>query len=307
MLKVVPDLMRLDAVRTLFSFTSKYFKSPKLRQVFSFETLLVGGNPLSVPAIYAMIHFVEKTWGIHYAMGGTGALVRAFVQKFEELGGRIEYGQGVEEILVADDRGRPVRLPVGKRVARGVRLEGGQERHADIVVSNGDWANTYLKRVPAAARLVNTDLRVKAARQSMSLLVIYLLTSWLPTLLNTAGQTPKSASLIALMFSYLGFQLLKPAFQQLHIAREFASDLTENYSLYFSFVVFAVGVGLIAGLLPASYLSAFKPVSVLKDSPSGKSISRQSLRKTLIVAQFTLSIGFIIVIGATLGGRNPRQ
>ena len=173
MLKVVPDLMRLDAVRTLFSFTSKYFKSPKLRQVFSFETLLVGGNPLSVPAIYAMIHFVEKTWGIHYAMGGTGALVRAFVQKFEELGGRIEYGQGVEEILVADDRGRPVRLPVGKRVARGVRLEGGQERHADIVVSNGDWANTYLKRVPAAARLVNTDLRVKAARQSMSLLVIY--------------------------------------------------------------------------------------------------------------------------------------
>ncbi|PNY80101.1 phytoene desaturase family protein [Deinococcus koreensis] len=173
MLRVVPDLMRLDAVRTLFSFTSKYFENPKMRQVFSFETLLVGGNPLSVPAIYAMIHFVEKTWGIHYAMGGTGALVRAFVQKFEELGGTIEYGQGVDEILVTDDRGRAVRAPVGRRVARGVRLESGQERRADIVVSNGDWANTYLRRVPAAARLVNTDLRVKAARQSMSLLVIY--------------------------------------------------------------------------------------------------------------------------------------
>lgn len=173
MLRVVPDLMRLDAVRTLFGFTSKYFSSPKMRQVFSFETLLVGGNPLSVPAIYAMIHFVEKTWGIHYAMGGTGALVRAFVQKFEELGGQIEYGRGVDEILVTDGGGRPVRFPVGKRVATGVRLEDGTERHADIVVSNGDWANTYLKRVPAAARLVNSDLRVKAARQSMSLLVIY--------------------------------------------------------------------------------------------------------------------------------------
>ncbi|GHF32518.1 phytoene desaturase [Deinococcus metalli] len=173
MLRVVPDLLRLDAVRTLFGFTSKYFASPKMRQVFSFETLLVGGNPLSVPAIYAMIHFVEKTWGIHYAMGGTGALVRGLVRKFEELGGRIEYGQGIDEILVTDDRGRPVRAPLGRRVATGVRLEGGGERHADIVVSNGDWANTYLKRVPAAARLVNSDLRVKAARQSMSLLVIY--------------------------------------------------------------------------------------------------------------------------------------
>ncbi len=173
MLRVVPDLMRLDAVRTLFSFTSKYFQNPKMRQVFSFETLLVGGNPLSVPAIYAMIHFVEKTWGIHYAMGGTGALVRAFVRKFGELGGQIRYGAGVEEILVRDRRGQPVRRPVGPRTARGVRLESGEELHADIVVSNGDWANTYLKRVPAAARLVNTDVRVRAARQSMSLLVIY--------------------------------------------------------------------------------------------------------------------------------------
>ncbi|WP_221088332.1 phytoene desaturase family protein [Deinococcus aquaedulcis] len=173
MWRVVPDLLKLDAVRTLFSFTSKYFASPKLRQVFSFETLLVGGNPLSVPAIYAMIHFVEKTWGIHYVMGGTGALVRAFVQKFEELGGQIRYGAGVDELLVTDDRGRPVRRPLGRRVARGVRLESGEELHADLVVSNGDWANTYLKRVPAPARLVNSDLRVKAARQSMSLVVIY--------------------------------------------------------------------------------------------------------------------------------------
>ncbi|MDO4245819.1 MAG: phytoene desaturase family protein [Deinococcus sp.] len=166
MLRVVPDLLKLDAVRTLFSFTSKYFQSDKMRQVFSFETLLVGGNPLSVPAIYAMIHFVEKTWGIHYAMGGTGALVRGLVQKFEELGGQIRYGAGVQEILVDG------RLP-GRRTARGVRLETGEELRADLVVSNGDWANTYLKRVPRAARLVNSDLRVRAAQQSMSLLVVY--------------------------------------------------------------------------------------------------------------------------------------
>ena len=173
MLRVVPDLLKLDAVRTLFGFTSKYFQSDKLRQVFSFETLLVGGNPLSVPAIYAMIHFVEKTWGVHYAMGGTGALVRAMERKYRELGGEVRYGAGVQGITVTDEWGQPVSRPVGPRVARGVTLEGGEEIPADLVISNGDWANTYLKRVPAAARLVNNDLRVKAARQSMSLLVIY--------------------------------------------------------------------------------------------------------------------------------------
>ncbi|WP_424950240.1 phytoene desaturase family protein [Deinococcus sp.] len=166
MLRVVPDLMRLDAVRTLFGFASKYFQNPKMRQVFSFETLLVGGNPLSVPSIYAMIHFVEKTWGIHYALGGTGALVRAFVQKFEELGGSVRYGADVEQILT---RGA---LP-GRKRATGVRLAGGEELHADVVVSNADWANTNLKLLPKSARLVNTDTRVKLARQSMSLLVIY--------------------------------------------------------------------------------------------------------------------------------------
>jgi phytoene desaturase len=138
MLRVVPELMNLDAIRTLFSFARKYFTSPKMQQVFSFETLLVGGNPMSVPAIYAMIHFVEKTWGIHYAMGGTGALVRAFVKKFEELGGRIRYGAAVEQITTSGS------LPLLRR-ATGVRLAGGETLAADVVVSNGDWANTNLR------------------------------------------------------------------------------------------------------------------------------------------------------------------
>ena len=90
MLGVVPDLLKLGAVQPLFSLIKKYFKSDKMRQVFSFEPLLVGGNPMKVPAIYAMIHFVEKTWGIHFAIGGTGALVSALVRKFEEMGGTVQ-------------------------------------------------------------------------------------------------------------------------------------------------------------------------------------------------------------------------
>ncbi|MDW8395816.1 MAG: phytoene desaturase family protein, partial [Anaerolineae bacterium] len=172
MLAIMPDLLKLDAVRTLFSFTSRYFKSDKLRQVFSFEPLLIGGNPLAVPAIYAMIHFVEKTWGIHFAMGGTGALVQAFVRKFQELGGTIRYNSEVARILVTDPKGgEPSRF--GRKIARGVQLTNGETLTADVVISNGDYATTYMKLIDPRYRLFNTDARVRRTKQSMSLLVIY--------------------------------------------------------------------------------------------------------------------------------------
>ena len=165
MLRVVPDLLRLDAVRPLFSLVKKYFKSDKMRQVFSFEPLLVGGNPLKVPAIYAMIHFVEKTWGIHFAMGGTGALVDGFVRKFEELGGEIRFGSEVARIDVVKE---------GKRkVAKGVTLADGERFGADLVASNGDYASTYLNLIDSEHRFWNRDVVVKARKQSMSLFVIY--------------------------------------------------------------------------------------------------------------------------------------
>ncbi len=166
MLKIAPDLVKLDAVRPLFSFVKSYFKSPKLQQVFSFEPLLVGGNPMNVPAIYAMIHFVEKTWGIHFAMGGTGELVKGFIKKFEELGGTIRYDSEVTSIEVEGKR-------FGKKVAKGITLADGSSYKADVIVSNGDYANTYMKLIEPKYRLINQDLRVKTLKQSMSIVVIY--------------------------------------------------------------------------------------------------------------------------------------
>ena len=165
MVRVVPDLLRLGAVQPLFSLVKKYFKSDKMRQVFSFEPLLVGGNPMNVPAIYAMIHFVEKTWGVHYAMGGTGALIAGLVRKFEELGGTIRFNAEVAQINVAKS-GR-------KRVATGVTLVDGDALGADVVVSNADYATTYLKLVDKAFRRINRDAVVKFRKHSMSIMVIY--------------------------------------------------------------------------------------------------------------------------------------
>lgn len=103
-------------------------------------------------------------------------------------------------------------------------------------------------------------------------------------------------SLISLAFSYLFLQLLKPAYHQLNMAREFDTELKEDYLLYLLFFGFAVAIGIIAGLLPAGYLSAFRPVKVLKDTGNLKVYSRLTFRKMLIVTQFTLSVVFVIVV-----------
>lgn len=103
-------------------------------------------------------------------------------------------------------------------------------------------------------------------------------------------------SVISLGFSYLLLQFLKPAFMQLNMAQEFSAELKEDYMLFVYFILFAGVVGIVAGLLPAGYLSAFRPAKVLKDSGSLKVYSRLTFRKVLLVTQFSLSIMFILVV-----------
>jgi putative ABC transport system permease protein len=103
-------------------------------------------------------------------------------------------------------------------------------------------------------------------------------------------------SLFALLSSYVLLQFLKSGYLQLPLNEEFTMDLRENGSLIPIFVGFAVAVGILAGLLPASYLSAFKPASVLKDAGNLKIYSRLTFRKVLMVVQFTFSVIFVIVV-----------
>ncbi|HEY0656256.1 MAG TPA: ABC transporter permease [Chryseosolibacter sp.] len=102
-------------------------------------------------------------------------------------------------------------------------------------------------------------------------------------------------SLIALVFSYLLLQFLKTGYLQLSLNEDFVMNLEEDLSLYLMFVAFAMVVGLLAGVLPASYLSAFKTSAVLKDAKNLKVYSRLTFRKVLMVTQFTLSVIFVIV------------
>jgi phytoene desaturase len=161
MLKVAPDLIKLQSYKSVYAYVSQFIQDDFLRQVFTFHPLLVGGNPYDTSSIYAMIHYLEREWGVHYALGGTGAIVTALGRLFTELGGKIFLSCGVKEILVE-----------GRRVS-GVRLEDGSTRTADAVVSNADVAFTYRNMIPSQHRLKYTDRKLEKMKYSMSLFVLY--------------------------------------------------------------------------------------------------------------------------------------
>jgi len=161
MARVVPAMMKLESYRTVYGLVSKFVADERLRQVLSFHPLLVGGNPFTTTSIYSLIPYLERKWGVHFPIGGTGALVQGLLDLVEGQGGNIRYSATVEEILV--ERGH----------VRGVRLASGELVPADIVVSNADSAWTYQRLLPAKYRRRWTDRRLERARYSMSLFVWY--------------------------------------------------------------------------------------------------------------------------------------
>ena len=161
MVRVAPDLIRLRSHESVYQLVSRYVKDPALRQVFSFHPLLVGGNPFQSSSIYAMIHYLERKWGVHFAMGGTGALVQGLLKLFTEIGGKVRLNTRVEQLLVEND------------VATGVRLTTGEEIPARVVVSNADVAHFYKNAVPTTSRRTWTNRRLDKMRYSMSLFLIY--------------------------------------------------------------------------------------------------------------------------------------
>lgn len=161
MMKVAPDLIKLQSYKTVYKYVSKFIKDDFLRQCFSFHPLLVGGNPFDTTSIYAMIHYLEREWGVHYAMGGTGAIVNAFEKLITEQGGAFRLETEVDEIIIKD----------GKAI--GVQLKDGEVLDADIIVSNADVGFTYKNMIAAKHRKKYTDRKIDRTKYSMSLFVIY--------------------------------------------------------------------------------------------------------------------------------------
>jgi phytoene desaturase len=164
MIRVAPSLARLRADRSVYATVARFVEDEHLRQALSFHSLLVGGNPFETSAIYTLIHYLERKWGVFFPRGGTGALVRALVRLFEELGGELRLGEKVRSIELDRSRSRPQHL-----LSAGSR----QRERFDAVVSNSDLHHTYSTLYGSEGSAQPMREKLEKAEWSMSLFVLY--------------------------------------------------------------------------------------------------------------------------------------
>ena len=161
MLRQVPHLLGLRNYETVWQMVSRHLVSDKLRRAFSIQPLLVGGNPFDTTSIYGLIHFLERAHGVHFAMGGTGAVTQALGGLMERQGIALRLSTTVE------------RVRIEQGVARGVTLADGTSVDADVVVSDADAAHLYRDLVPRAEQALATRVKLSQAHYSMGLFVMY--------------------------------------------------------------------------------------------------------------------------------------
>lgn len=161
MLRQIPRLLGLRSYETVWQLVSRYLVNPQLRQAFSIQPLLVGGNPFDTTSIYGLIHYLERAHGVHFAMGGTAAITRALGDLMARQGIDVQLGQTAR------------RLSVEQGVVKGVVMQDGRVLTADLVVSNADPAHLYSHMVRPKDQPVATRLKLASAAYSMGLFVLY--------------------------------------------------------------------------------------------------------------------------------------
>ncbi|ARS54283.1 phytoene desaturase family protein [Kushneria konosiri] len=156
----IPALLKLKSYRSVWQMVCAHIEDDRLRQAFSIPPLLVGGNPFRTTSIYGLIPWLERKWGVHFPIGGTGALVAALEKLMRDVGITIETGTTVKRIL--SEHGR----------ANGVELESGEKLPAEAVISNADAAHLYTHMVDQVS--TSAKLKLAGAKYSMGLFVLYV-------------------------------------------------------------------------------------------------------------------------------------
>jgi phytoene desaturase len=162
MLRQIPALLKLKSYQSVYKLVSSYISNEKLRRVFSMHPLLVGGNPFTTTSIYTLILYLEKKWGIHYSIGGTGSVVNALEKLMKEEGIEIIKNAEVTEMLSSDNK------------IEGVQINNKDNLYGNYIICNSDPPNVYKNLIKSKKKygfLFNQ--KVKRMNYSMGLFVYY--------------------------------------------------------------------------------------------------------------------------------------
>ena len=161
MIKQVPSLLKLKSYQSVYQLVSSYISNEKLRRAFSMHPLLVGGNPFTTTSIYTLILYLEKKWGIHYAMGGTGKVVEALEKLMTEEKIKIQKSAEVTEIIVENKK------------VKGVVINNQQQINCDYIICNSDPPNVYRNLIKQKDYGFLFKQKMKRMNYSMGLFVYY--------------------------------------------------------------------------------------------------------------------------------------
>ena len=161
MLKQIPSLLKLKSYNSVYKFISTYIKNEKLRKAFTIHPLLVGGNPYSTTSIYALILYLERKWGVHYSMGGTGNIISALEKLMNEVGIKIIKGQEVSKINHENKN------------VKNIVLTNNSQIEVDTVVCNADPPKVYDEFIFPKINNKLFDIKRQRLKYSMGLYVFY--------------------------------------------------------------------------------------------------------------------------------------
>lgn len=161
LIRYTPDIIKLKGYQSVYQFVSTYLKHPNLRQAFSIQPLLVGGNPFNTTSIYALIHALEKKWGVFFAKGGTGEIVSQLKMLMERKGINIFLNSEINKIVTSQQK------------VDGIVNSKGNFYKTDYLITNADpiYTNNHLidnKKISLHNKFIN-----KTAKHSMGLFVLF--------------------------------------------------------------------------------------------------------------------------------------
>jgi len=161
MIKQIPALLNLKSYKSVYALVSSYIKNEKLRRLLSMHPLLVGGNPFTTTSIYGLILYLEKKWGIHYSMGGTGQIINGFEKLMKEENIEILKDNEAIKIIAEDNK------------IIGLKLNNGREIKADNIICNSDPPGVYSKLLNSKNTNRMFNWKMKRMEYSMGLFVYY--------------------------------------------------------------------------------------------------------------------------------------